>query len=302
MADDNPILSIYVATYNHEKYIAHALDSIRMQKTQYTYEVLVGEDCSTDRTRKVLQDYEKENPDFVQVFYREHNMHKEAINNGADLKRRCNGKYVIALEGDDYWLDPYKIEKQVSFLENNPEYLAIAHNCTVVNEDSVPVDEEYPECKDTEYTLRHYQKGIFPGQLTTVMMRNYYKNELFDTSFLTCNIQPGDKRLYFTLVCNGKIYCAQEKMSAYRHVTQGGNSYSANVKHDFDNQRRWYLEQLNYAYRIENDGGIKCSEYLYLKELLAGVKHRDITLKEALCFMKSIRHIGRSCIWLLRCR
>ena len=300
MKKDEITLSIYVPTYNHEKYIEQALDSIRMQKTQYLYEVLVGEDCSSDNTKAILQNYEKLYPGFVKVFYREHNMHKEEINNAADLKRRCKGKYIIALEGDDYWTDPYKIEKQIMFLEKHPEYLAVSHHCYVVNGDSQQMEERYCECEETEYTLQQYIRGILPGQLTTVMMRNYYKEEIFDTSFIQCNIEPGDKRIYFTLACNGKIYCMQEKMSAYRHITDKGSSYSANVKHNFERQKNWYLAQLEYAYKIQSTEGIRCAEYLYIKEILSGIKNKDISIRQALICMKLIKNKVNSLAMLMK--
>ena len=132
---EDPILSIYVATYNHESYIIRALDSIFMQKTKYRYEVLVGEDCSTDRTREILKQYEKEHQEYIKdgalkIYYRKTNMHKYKLNNSYDLEMRCKGKYIIALEGDDYWVDENKIEIQVDFLENHSQYIAVSHNCT----------------------------------------------------------------------------------------------------------------------------------------------------------------------------
>ncbi|MGE9963656.1 glycosyltransferase family 2 protein [Fusicatenibacter saccharivorans] len=299
MENKRPILSIYVATYNHEKYIVQALESIRMQQTKYPYEVLVGEDCSSDNTRAVLKDYEKQHPGFMHVFYREHNMHNDKINNVVDLKQRCTGKYIIALEGDDYWIDPYKIEKQISFLESHDDYIAVSHNCIVVNEKSEQTEEKYPECYDTEYELNHYMCGILPGQLATVMYRNYLTEDILDTSFLNCGIQPGDKILYFTLVCNGKVHCIQEKMSAYRHITSGGSSYSANVKHNFKEQKEWYLEQLKYANRINNQKAIKIAEYLYLKEIIAGVINRDSSIRELLVDIRKIDHKLRSLYMLL---
>lgn len=295
----NIVLSVYVPTYNHEKYIVQALESIRMQKTRYCYEVLVGEDCSTDNTRAVLEQYEKKHPGFLKVYYREHNMYNEKINNAADLKNRCIGKYIIALEGDDYWIDPYKIEKQIAFLESHSDYIAVSHNCIVVNEKSKITNEKYPECYDTEYELRHYMLGILPGQLTTIMYRNFIADNILDTSFLNCGIQPGDKSLYFSLICNGKIFCMQEQMSAYRHVTNGGSSYSANVKHNFEKQRIWYLKQLKYAYRLKKESAVKIAEYLYLKEVLAGVKNKDISVWKMFTYIKVIEHKWRSLYMLL---
>ena len=93
-----PILSVYIATYNHEKYIADALDSVIMQKTKYPFEVLVGEDCSTDGTRDILKSYELKYPGLFTIFYRDHNMYNETPNNAADIKTKCRGKYIVALE------------------------------------------------------------------------------------------------------------------------------------------------------------------------------------------------------------
>ena len=99
-------LSICVQTYNYEKYIKKALDSIFKQETSYIFEVLVGEDCSMDKTREVLKQYEIEHKDYInngqlKVFYRPHNMNNESPNNSEDLKKYCRGKYAISLEGDD---------------------------------------------------------------------------------------------------------------------------------------------------------------------------------------------------------
>lgn len=230
---DNVTVSIYVPTYNHEHYIVQALDSILMQRTQYSMEILVGEDCSTDNTRAVLQAWEQRNPGKATVFYREQNMHKSARPNAVDLKSRCKGKYVICLEGDDFWTDPEKLEKQISFLETHPEYFAVAHNCVVVDDDGKPNGEQYPECKDAEYTLQHFASDIMPGQLTTLLRRNDALLEWFDTSLIQNRVGPGDRRLYFSILCQSRLYCMQQVMSAYRHVTGHGSSYSATYSHKY---------------------------------------------------------------------
>ncbi len=199
------MVSVVIPTYNHEQYITQALDSVLMQKTQYSYEVLVGEDKSTDGTRKVLKKYEAEHPNKITVFYREHNLSKDKYENAPDLRRRAKGKYLITLEGDDFWIADDKLEKQVSFLETHPDYIAVAHNCVVVGEDGKEIDEIYPCCKEEEYTLDHYLKGIYPGQLATVLSRNFIKDNWFDPTIMERHLIPGDKLLYFALVTNGKV-------------------------------------------------------------------------------------------------
>lgn len=269
---DTPILSIYVPTFNHEHYIVQALDSILMQKTNYSYEVLVGEDCSTDNTRAILKQYELEHPGKITVFYREHNMYNEIPSNSLDLKLRCQGKYIIALEGDDYWTDPHKIDKQIRFLEEHPEYVAVAHNCMVVDHDSNPKEEEYPQCKNEEYSWKHYFSDILPGQLATVMYRNVFHNNKYDTSLMEMDLTPGDRVIYFWLLSNGKIHCMQETMSAYRHVANQGSSYSATFRYRFDTFERLYGALIQYARQQNNREALIGTQVLYFRNLIHGLK------------------------------
>lgn len=297
----NVTVSIYVPVFNHENYITRALDSIRMQKTRYDYEVFVGEDCSTDNTRQVLQAWEKENPDpRFHIFYRPENMYKKEISNGKDLKLRCKGKYIICLEGDDFWTDEEKLEKQVTFLEEHPEYYAVAHNCTVVGADSLPNGESYPECKDSEYTLRHFASDILPGQYATFLARNYMVDPALDRTLLENQGGAGDRRVYFTLLCHGKIYCMQEAMSAYRHITAGGSSFSANHSFRYDTQEADLRNYLNYAYKLNNTFATAVAEYLYLRNIRHARRHGLIDKARASKDSQNIRHLARAKYLLLK--
>lgn len=258
------MVSIYVTTFNHENYITRALDSILMQKTQYSYEVFVGEDCSTDNTRAVLQAWEREHPGKFNILYRETNLYKTDCPNGMDLKMRCKGKYIICLEGDDFWTDPEKLEKQVTFLETHPEYYAVAHNCTVVGENSEPNGETYPECKDENYTLRHFASEIMPGQLTTLLSRNYMTDPDFDRTLIHRRCGPGDRNIYFSIAAQKRIYCIQESMSAYRHITSGGSSYSATYVHKFDIEGQALRNRMEFAERLGNQEALFCARVQYL--------------------------------------
>lgn len=283
------MLSIYVVTYGHEKYIREALDSILMQKTKYTYEVLVGEDASPDNTREILREYEEKYPNIFRMYYREKNMRSINRSNANDLRQRCKGKYVIALEGDDFWIDDNKIEEQIVFLEKHPEYIAVAHNCLVVDQNSYPNGESYPECKDTEYTLRHFASSILPGQLTTVMYRNPYIDERINFSIMERGLMPGDRLLYFVLASYGKIYCIQEQKSAYRHVVSEGMSYSARYKYDYDDEKKWHEELAQYAKEIENKEAAKYADMLCLRCMCYGLRKHSINLGEFLKELKDLK-------------
>lgn len=295
---ETPLVSIYVPVYNHENYIVRALDSILMQQTAYSYEVLVGEDCSTDHTRQILQAWEKSHPDpRFTFFYRQQNMHHTETPNGLDLKLRCKGKYLICLEGDDFWTDPKKLEKQVTFLESHPEYYAVAHNCTVVDADSVPNGETYPECKEEEYTFRHYANNILPGQLTTMLSRNYMTDALAEQNLLRRRLGPGDRNIYFAVLLRGRIRCMQESMSAYRHITTGGSSFSATVHYRYDAEEQAARYRLEVAYAAGNSEAIRCTEHLYLRNLRKALLHRYIGLRQ---FWKDFGNIRHKCAALWR--
>ena len=148
------MLSILVPTYNHERYIKKCLYSIFNQKISCSYEILVGEDYSTDNTRKMLEEIESEGHPYLTVFYRKENMHASQYTNSNYLRDRACGKYLIYLEGDDYWIDDHKIQTQIDFLESHRNYIAVAHNCIMVDENLNTINRKYPECKDNDYTFK----------------------------------------------------------------------------------------------------------------------------------------------------
>lgn len=286
---DDIMLSVYIPTYNHEKYIAQALEGVLKQKTKYKFEVLIGEDCSTDNTRAILKEYELKYPGRFQMFYREHNMYGEIPSNGVDLRQRCKGKYIMCLEGDDFWIDEYKIEKQIDFLEKNPDYVGVAHNCIVVDEQSKPNGEAYPECKDEEYTLKHFVSEIMPGQYATLMYRNYYVDKYMDISIFNKGLYPGDRIVYFALVLNGKIRCMQTPMTAYRHIKKGGTSFSATYKYNFEKDEKWNYSLLEYAGNFDKRT-IKYTEMLYFRNLMSGLKSKQCTKRQFLRYMRKIHY------------
>ncbi len=131
---DNITLSIICDTYNHEKYIAQCLDGILMQKVNFTFEVLIHDDASVDNTANIIKEYELKYPDTVKPIYQSENQYYKGAS--AYIWQtyqfpRAKGKYVAMCEGDDYWTDPYKLQKQVDFLEKNEEYSICFHKVKV---------------------------------------------------------------------------------------------------------------------------------------------------------------------------
>lgn len=117
----NPLLSVWMITYNQEQYIAQALESVLAQKTNFSIEVIIGEDCSKDGTRAIVQKYAEDYPEIIKPIFHDRNV--GALKNAFEsCYPNLEGKYIACLEGDDYWTDPLKLQKEVDFLEANLEY------------------------------------------------------------------------------------------------------------------------------------------------------------------------------------
>lgn len=119
--NDGTMVTVVCITYGHENYIAQALDSFLAQKTDFKYKIFVGEDKGPDRTADIVRDYAARYPDRIVPFIREENMGPQR--NMIDLCQRACSPYIALCDGDDYWIDPYKLQKQVDYMEANPEYM-----------------------------------------------------------------------------------------------------------------------------------------------------------------------------------
>ena len=279
-------LSIAIMSYNHKNYIEKAIRSVLAQEIDFDYEVWINDDCSTDGTQDILRRLEKELPDNFHIIYREKNI--GAVASFYDMyHNRLKGEYFATLEADDYWIYPKKLKTQIEFLDSHPEYTAVAHNVEVVDENGEPrLDYIYPECKNDEYTLKDYQKGILSGQTASLVCRNFYQSKAFKP--FVCSVRwAGDGAKNFLLAAHGKVKCIQEVWSAYRYVTSQGDSYSATFKRDRDMENRFLIfhkEIYEHAVNeIKTKESIKITEVMYMHYLLtAALKHKvdNISMKD----------------------
>lgn len=126
-----PKVSVALITYNHERYIEQAVQSALDQDTRFQYEVVVGEDCSTDRTRQILVEMQARNPERLRLLLYPKNLGLMGKKNMAEVLANCTGEYVVFLEGDDYWISRQKLQKQVDYMEGHPECAGCFHDVLV---------------------------------------------------------------------------------------------------------------------------------------------------------------------------
>ncbi len=192
MNELQPLVSVCITTYQHVDYIKECLDSILCQKTDFLYEILLGEDCSTDGTREICIEYEKKYPDDINLFMHSRdtviyvNGNATGRYNFVNNLKHAKGKYIALCDGDDYWTDPYKLQKQVDFLERNPDFSTCYHDVLVL-EDGKFDDSADVKIYDEEYlTILDLADGNFIHTLTCMFRNNLFK-ELPDF-FYSCPV------------------------------------------------------------------------------------------------------------------
>lgn len=208
-------VSVIVITYNHEQFIQQALESILMQKVDFKYEILIGDDASTDNTPEILKEYKAKYPDIIKLYLNPVNL--GATCNAYNLLISAKGIYLATCEGDDYWTDKNKLQIQVDFLDLHKEYIGCCHTCSIVNENNELIKNQKISwiSKKAIFTIKDF-KGIFlPGQASTIVRLNIYKNN--DCSiFYKASKFIGDRTTMLIYLSKGKFFKFDKIMSAYR--------------------------------------------------------------------------------------
>jgi glycosyltransferase involved in cell wall biosynthesis len=132
-------ISVGIVTYNQEKYIAQSVEGVLNQKTNYSFEILIADDFSTDNTRNIILNYQKSYPDNIFLLLQKKNV--GGRKNFIDLIKNLNGEYIALCDGDDYWTDPYKLQKQVDYLESHPDFAMCSHEVKIIYDE---VEERNP--------------------------------------------------------------------------------------------------------------------------------------------------------------
>jgi glycosyltransferase involved in cell wall biosynthesis len=220
------MVSVHMITYNHEEYIAQAIDGVLMQKADFRYELVIGEDCSTDSTRDICEKYANRNPEIIRLLPSESNL--GMMQNAFRTTEACNGKYIALCEGDDYWTDIDKLQKQVDFMEENPEY-----SLTFGNAEILDLTGGYHKSglyiKETEARTYLPSEIITLGLPTlTMVFRNY-----LDIPDWFARVKSGDLFLRLLLSLKGKFYYHGEVFGVHRKHHLGISRTS--------NKLDWYI-------------------------------------------------------------
>lgn len=224
-------VSIICTAFNHERLIHSALDGFVMQQTDFKFEVLVHDDASTDGTAAVIREYAQRYPEIIVPIYQTENQHSKGVRITNDiLLPKAKGQYLAFCEGDDFWTDPHKLQKQIDFLDAHPEYTACVHNSVV--HDCTGKD---PDClhvivhDEHDITLNEALKGMaYAYQTSALVMRKEYAYPLPHYYDVASSFGFGDWPRAIWLTQNGPIHFFPEAMSTYR-LMSNPSSWSAST-------------------------------------------------------------------------
>ena len=216
------MVTIRCLAYNHEPYIRQCLEGFVMQKTNFRFEAIVHDDASTDGTAAIIREYAEKYPDIIKPIFETENQYSKR---DGSLRRIMNahmhGKYIAMCEGDDYWIDPLKLQKQVDFLEEHPDYV-FCHtsfklyyendNIYVLSRDILTnIGEE--RCNDRKYILNGYRILT----LTVLLRKETYYKAIYKDNFLFSGyFKMGDTNLWYELAAFGRYHFMPEITAIYR--------------------------------------------------------------------------------------
>jgi len=262
----NPLVSVHMITYNQALYVAQAIESIVAQKTNFFFELVIGEDCSTDNTRDVVLEYKKLYPDIIQLITSDNNV--GVVNNTRRVTAACKGKYIAYCEGDDFWHNPNKLQKQVDFLESNSDYGLVHSDYNLFYEVTQKTIENYndnhaiiiPEGFIYEELLNP-QKYII--KTPTACFRKEFLTNYFSYDVMQQrNWKLDDLPLWLEIAKHLKIKYIPESLATYRIMAESvSHTSNASKRHQFHlmvyDIRKYYSGK--YGCSLNNQKNIECS-------------------------------------------
>lgn len=212
-------VSIVCDVYNHELYLRQCLEGFVMQKTDFPFEILIHDDASTDKSADIIREYASNYPDLFKPIYQIENQYSKGVGIWSDIQfPRATGKYIAICEGDDYWTDPLKLQKQIDILEADDTLIACFTDCKMVDKEGNMLQEKRPTVKREDagrYNLREFLEDNRTSTLSLVF-RNINREELITNYKRLRNRYLGDWQLYICLLIYGDMYYMNQVTCAYR--------------------------------------------------------------------------------------
>lgn len=198
---NDPLVSVSCTTYNHAPYIRECLDGFLMQKCDFSFEILIHDDASTDNTSNIIREYHNKHPNIIKPIIQTENQWSKGIRPTWKYNiPRAKGKYIALCEGDDYWTDPLKLQKQVDFLENNEDYVLHCTDCLFLDHEKNTVVSSYLQRENCDLQLDSFFRPNNPVSTLTAMFRNTgtIQNHIYDIDIWTALLSRSGTKGYYS--------------------------------------------------------------------------------------------------------
>ncbi len=264
-----PLLHTRTMTFMHEDYIRDCIEGILMQRTTFPVHVLIHDDASTDKTAEIVKEYERKYPKLIKAYYQTENSYSKPDKDERKVEFFSwrIGKYEAMCEGDDYWIDPYKLQKQVEFLEGNPKYSAVFGQ--VIKKNEIKGTEKLTRFQKKDYNMFDVLSGLMPG-IQNICIRYEI------TKFLPDVKSNGDLKIYYACAKWGPLAYISEVTSVYRLTGKGASSGRPSDK---------VLEiALNHRFNFHKQLGFPNNRALVISQVSSFLPHlyRNFSVKQIL--------------------
>ncbi len=299
------MVSVFCLTYKQEKYIRDALDSFLMQKVDFNVEIVIHDDASTDSTQKILKEYQTKYPNVIRVVFEKENQYSR-VGDTIEIERihikNTKGKYIASCEGDDYWLDPYKLLLQVNSLEENPNCVFSTHRVQILDLRDENNNSILPISKLSNGVIKQHDfidmvNNDYPFQTSCYFMRKEVYERFLDEYPLYAQMMPtSDEAVMYYMGNSGDVYFIDRIMSCWRKFTENSWNVTNVVNADSKKQnerRRKFAESIVEYYRYSGEKYNSCIERanrLLITTYLSEGKLRELFKKKSI--KKTLRKQG----------
>lgn len=275
---DRPEVSVRCLAYNHEPYIRKALDGFIMQNTNFPFVVVVHDDASTDKTADIIREYESKFPKIIKPIYESENQYsKQDGSLRRIVDKACTGKYIAYCEGDDYWCNPHKLQKQYEAMESHPECSLCVHTVQCVSNEGKDINRHIPYknlfktnfIKQDEFAQALIADHRYPFQTSSFFLRKEHleKNEKF---FLE-SPSNGDEKILRICLNEGNVYFIPLVMSCYRVLSVG--SWNSRIR----NNKELILKRFSDMIKMEEYFDVY-SHYRFHKYIETSIKKLQFSI------------------------
>lgn len=274
------LVSICCITYNHENYIRETINGFLDQKTSFLFEIIIHDDASTDNTQEIIKEYAKKD-DRIKPILRNKNVKSKGLSVLPFTFELAKGKYIALCEGDDYWTDPYKLQKQVEFLEKNPDYGLVYTEFNRLNQKTGKIE------KNVFNSILGYKINTFEDFLVNIWflapLTWVFRSEFLPLIYLyqNENFIIGDLPLLLTISANSNVGFINESTAVYRVLEKSAShsndwKFYYSFRQDVYKIQKYFAKKYNVSQSVQSALEIKYYETIFIRSVIWG----DVSLSK----------------------